>query len=75
MSGNEAAEKLYRQNLSELTPEQAREHHLSRIRDYAVAHGIAAENIALIFEAGLSATRYLRPDVIGAAPAKRKEAA
>ncbi|WP_164087192.1 hypothetical protein [Stenotrophomonas maltophilia] len=48
----------------ELTPEQVREHHLSRIRDYAVQHDLAGEDIALIFNAGLAAARSLRPDLV-----------
>jgi len=50
--------------MSELTPEQVREHHLSRIRDYAVEHGVTGEDIALIFSAGLAAARSLRPDLV-----------
>ncbi|EED40484.1 MULTISPECIES: hypothetical protein [Stenotrophomonas] len=46
------------------TPEQVREHHLSRIREYAVQHDLAGEDIALIFNAGLAAARSLRPDLI-----------
>lgn len=34
--------------MSELTPEQAREHHLSRIREYAVKRDLSGEHIALI---------------------------
>ncbi len=50
--------------MSELTPEQVREHHLSRIRDYAVQHNISGEHIALIFNAGLAAARTLRPELV-----------
>lgn len=49
--------------MSELTPEQAREHHLSRIRAYAVEHDLAGEDIALLFNAGLAAAKSLRPDL------------
>ncbi|MBH1477350.1 MULTISPECIES: hypothetical protein [Bacillati] len=52
----------------ELTPEQVREHHLSRIRDYAVQHDLADEDIALIFNAGLAAARSLRPDLVEIRP-------
>ena len=31
-----------------------REHHLSRIRDYAAEHNLSGEDIALIFNAGLA---------------------
>lgn len=48
----------------ELTPEQVREHHLARIRAYAVEHDLDGEHIALIFNAGLAAARALRPDVV-----------
>ncbi|HDX0898638.1 TPA: hypothetical protein RNS99_000516 [Stenotrophomonas maltophilia] len=47
--------------MSDQTPEQVREHHLSRIREYAVQHDLAGEDIALIFNAGLAAARSLRP--------------
>lgn len=50
--------------MSEQTPEQVREHHLSRIRDYAVQHGMDGEHIALIFNAGLAAARTLRPELV-----------
>ncbi|ENE1252685.1 hypothetical protein ABM187_002887 [Stenotrophomonas maltophilia] len=50
--------------MSDLTPEQVREHHLSRIREYAVQHDLAGEDIALIFNAGLAAARTLRPDLV-----------
>jgi hypothetical protein len=50
----------------ELTPDQVREHHLSRIKDYALQHGISGEDIALIFNAGLAAARSLRPDLVRA---------
>lgn len=50
--------------MSELTPEQVREHHLSRIRDYAAQNGLSGEDIALIFNAGLAAARSLRPDLV-----------
>lgn len=49
--------------MCDLTPEQVREHHLSRIREYAVQHDLAGEDIALIFNAGLAAARSLRPDL------------
>ncbi|CRD53014.1 MULTISPECIES: hypothetical protein [Stenotrophomonas] len=49
--------------MSDQTPEQAREHHLSRIREYAVQHDLAGEDIALIFNAGLAAARTLRPSL------------
>lgn len=50
--------------MSELTPEQVREHHLSRIRAYAVEHDLDGEDIALIFNAGLAAARRLRPELV-----------
>jgi len=50
--------------VSELTPEQVREHHLSRIREYAAEHDLAGEHIALIFEAGMAAASQLRPDLV-----------
>ncbi len=50
--------------MSELTPEQVREHHLSRIRAYAAEHNLDGEDIALIFNAGLAAARSLRPDLV-----------
>jgi hypothetical protein len=50
--------------MSELTPERVREHHLSRIRDYATEHNLSGEDIALIFNAGLAAARSLRPELV-----------
>ena len=50
--------------MSEMTPEQVREHHLSRIRAYAVDHDLDGEDIALVFNAGLAAARSLRPDLV-----------
>ena len=50
--------------MSDLTPEQVREHHLSRIRDYAADHNLSGEDIALIFNAGLAAARSLRPGLV-----------
>ncbi|WP_315388716.1 hypothetical protein [uncultured Stenotrophomonas sp.] len=47
----------------DLTPEQAREHHLARIRAYAAEHDLAGEHIAQIFNAGLAAAKSLRPDL------------
>lgn len=49
--------------MAELTPSQSREHHIARIRDYAVTHGLTGEDIALLFEAGLAAAGRLRPDL------------
>lgn len=48
----------------ELTPEQVREHHLARIRAYAMEHDLDGEHIALIFNAGLAAARSLRPELV-----------
>jgi hypothetical protein len=50
--------------MSELTPEQVREHHLSRIRAYAVEHDLSGEHIALIFQAGIAAASQLRPELV-----------
>lgn len=59
----------------ELTPEQAREHHLARIRYYAIEHNIAGEHIALIFNAGLAVAHTLRPDILGTVPSSQRKAA
>ncbi|WP_148650260.1 hypothetical protein [Lysobacter capsici] len=49
--------------MTDLTPEQSREHHIARIRDYAIRHGLTGERIALIFESGLAAASRLRPEL------------
>ncbi len=50
--------------MCDLTPEQVREHHLARIREYAVQHDLTGEDIALIFNAGLAAAGALRPELV-----------
>jgi len=50
--------------MSELTPERAREHHLSRIREYPVERDLSTEHIALIFQAGIADAWQLQPDLI-----------
>lgn len=57
-----------------LTPEQSREHHLARIRDYAIRNGLSGEDLALLFEAGLAAAGRLRPDLVEASTSTDKEA-
>ncbi|MNM21178.1 hypothetical protein D3C81_315360 [compost metagenome] len=53
--------------MNELTPEQLREHHLGRIRNYAEERGIDGEAIATIFETGIAAAGRLRPELLGTA--------
>jgi len=59
--------------MSELPPDRVREHHLSRIREYAVQYDLSGEDIALIFNAGLAAARSLRPDLVEFVPAPAPE--
>lgn len=50
--------------MSELTPEQTREHHLSRIREYATDRALSGEHIALMFQASIAAASQLRPGLV-----------
>jgi len=56
--------------MNEPTREQMREHHLSRIRTYAIDHDLSGEDIAELFEAGIAAASRLRPDLVATVKAR-----
>lgn len=58
---------------AELTREAELEHGLSRLRHFALEHGITGDGLVVIFEAGIGPVKQLRPDVFGQAPSPNGE--